>query len=104
MGSLDRTTWRMADRRSLNVDRARLLEAIRLERSRRNRRRFVFPAAAAVAIIASIAIGVSVIGPFAGGVAAATELRRLATIARSRSAPDVGAGEYLLVVSDELRR
>ena len=83
---------------------ARLLDAIRVERSRRRRRRLVLPAAAAVAITTTIAIALSLIGPFGEGVAAATELQRLATIALSRSAREVGSGEFLLIVSDELRR
>ena len=62
----------------------------------------MLPAAAVVAITTTVAIAVSLVGP-GGGVAAATELRRLATIALSTSAPDVGPGEFLFVESDEFR-
>jgi RNA polymerase sigma-70 factor (ECF subfamily) len=85
--------------------RARLLDAIRVEeaRQKRRRRRLVLPAAAAVTVAAIAAVVVAVIGPIGGSTAAATELRRLARIASSTEAPDVGPGEYFLTVSDELR-
>jgi hypothetical protein len=84
--------------------RARLHGAIRIEEARKKRHRFMLPAAAIVAITTTVAIAVSLIGPFGGGLAAATELRRLATIALSTSTPDVRPGEFLFVESDELRR
>lgn len=86
--------------------RARLLRAIRSEeeRSRRRRRHLLLPAAAAAAIATSVAVVVALIGPMGGSTAGATELRRLARIASSTQAPDVGRGEYLLLVSDQLRQ
>jgi hypothetical protein len=83
---------------------ARLHGAIRIEEARRKRRRFILPAAAVLTITTTVAIAISLLGPFGGGVAAATELRRLATIALSTSTPDLGPGEFLFVESDELRR
>jgi hypothetical protein len=69
----------------------------------RGRRRLVLPAAAAVAIAAAAAVVVALIGPIGSSTAAATELRRLAKIASSIEAPEIGPGEYFLTVSDELR-
>ena len=86
--------------------RARLVRAIRSEeaRTRRGRRHLMLPAAAVAAIAAGAAIVVALIGPIGGSTAAAAELRRLAQIASTTEAPAVGPGEYLLVVSEELRR
>jgi hypothetical protein len=84
--------------------RTRLLDAIRIEKARKKRRRFMLPVAAIVAITTTVAIAVSLVGPFGGRVAAATELRRLAAVASSRATPALGPGEFLLVESDELRR
>jgi hypothetical protein len=82
---------------------SRLLDAIGAEKRRtRRRRRVVLPAAAAVALTAA-AVVVALIAPIGGSTAAATELRRLGAIASSAGAPQIGSGEYLLIVSDELR-
>jgi hypothetical protein len=92
------------DAEAIDRARARLLRAIRSEeRARRRRRHLLLPAAALVAIATSVAVVVALIGPMGGSTAGATELRRLAGIASSAHAPDVGPGEYLLVVTDELR-
>jgi hypothetical protein len=84
--------------------RARLLDAIDAEKVRRRwRRRLVLPAAATIGLVVAAAVVVAFIGPIGGSTAAASELRRLETIASSSEAPHVDTGEYLLVVSDELR-
>lgn len=87
------------DRVALDAIRARLDVAIR-EQQRRRRRRRLIPAAAGIAIAAVVGM---IIGLFGGSVGAASELRRLGQIAASRSAPDVGRGESLLIASEELR-
>ena len=84
--------------------RARLLDAIDAEKVRRRwRRRLVLPAAATIALVVAAAVVVAFIGPIGGSTAAASELRRLETIASSSEAPHVATGEYLLVVLEELR-
>jgi hypothetical protein len=88
------------------VDRARsrLLDAIHAEAVRRRwRRRLVLPAAATIAVVVAAAVVVAVVGPIGRSTAAAAELRHLAGIASSAQAPHLAEGEYLLVVSDELR-
>lgn len=92
------------DAEAIDRARVRLLHAIRSEeRARRRRRHVLLPAAAAAAIATSVAVVVALIGPMGGSSAGAAELFRLARIASSTHAPDVGPGEYLLVVTDELR-
>ena len=85
--------------------RSRLLDAIHAEkRRRRTKRRLVLPAAATVALAVATAVVVALVGPIGGSsAAAAAELRRLGTIASSAGGPNLGEGQYLLVVSDELR-
>jgi hypothetical protein len=92
------------DPMALERARARLLEAIHAEGRGRasHRRRFLLPASAAAALAAAVAIVVAVV-PMGGTAAAAAELRRLGAIASSRQLPEVGPGEFLLVVTDELR-
>jgi hypothetical protein len=84
--------------------RSRLLDAIHTEEiRRRRRRRLVLPAAATMALVVAAAVVVALVGPIGGSAAAAAELRRLGTIASSAEVPHLREGEYLLVVSDELR-
>ena len=96
-GSLD-------DPDALDRARSRLLDAIHTEEvRRRRRRRLALPAAATVALVVAAALVVALVGPSGRSTAAAAELRRLASIASSAHVPDLAEGEYLLVVSDELR-
>jgi hypothetical protein len=84
--------------------RSRLLEAIRAEKVRtQRRRRLVLPAAATIALAVVAAVVVALVGPIVGSSAAATELRRLGTIASSAQGPHLGTGQFLLITSDELR-
>jgi hypothetical protein len=84
--------------------RSRLLDAIVTEKRRRHRkRRFFLPAAATIALGVAAAVVVALVGPIGRSTAAAAELRHLAGIASSAQAPHIAEGEYLLVVSDELR-
>jgi RNA polymerase sigma-70 factor, ECF subfamily len=84
--------------------RSRLLDAIASEKRRRHRRRRLFlPAAASIALGVAVALVLALVGPLGGSTAAAAELRHLAGIASSAQAPRLADGEYLLVVSDELR-
>jgi hypothetical protein len=84
--------------------RSRLLDAIAVEKRRRHRKRRLFlPAAATIALGVAAAVVVALVGPIGGSTAAAVELRHLAGIASSAQAPHLAEGEYLLVVSDELR-
>jgi hypothetical protein len=63
----------------------------------------VLPAAATIALVVVVAVVVALVAPIGGSTAAAAELHRLGTIASSAEAPNVAEGDYLLVVSDELR-
>lgn len=84
--------------------RSRLLDAIQAEKlRRRRRRRLVLPAAATFALVVAAAVVVALVGPIGGSTAAASELRRLGTIASSAEGPHLGTGQFLLVTSDELR-
>ena len=88
----------------LDRARSRLLDAIRTEGvRRRRRRRLALPAAATIALVVATAVVVALVGPVGRSTAAAAELRRLASIASSAHVPDLAEGEFLLVVSDELR-
>lgn len=92
------------DPMALQRARERLLEKIHAEKARQAPpgRRFLLPAAAVVALLVALALAVTLV-PIGGPKAAAAELRRLGAIASSAPAPDVGPGEFLLVVADELR-
>ena len=109
MDESDRIRWALGepddDLDAVERARSRLLDAIDAEERRsRRRRRLVLPAAATVALVAAAAVVVALVGPIGGSTAAAaTELRRLGTIASSAEAPDLREGQHLLVVSDELR-
>lgn len=84
--------------------RSRLLDAIDTEERRRRRKRhLVLPAAATFALVAAAAVVIALVAPIGGSTAAAAELRRLGAIASSAEAPNLAEGEYLLIVSDELR-
>lgn len=92
------------DADALDRARSRLLDAIRTEEvRRRRRRRLALPAAATIALVVAAAVVVALVGPPGSSTAAAAELRRLAAIASSSDVPHLEEGEYLLVVSDELR-
>ena len=94
------------DAEAIERARVRLLHAIRSEEDRMRRHRFhlLLPAAAVIAMAVGAAIILTLVVPMGGSTAAATELRRLARIASSTGSPDVGPGEYFLIVSEELRR
>jgi hypothetical protein len=93
------------DQDAIERARSRLLDAIHTEEiRRRRRRRFLLPAAATMALVVAAAVVVALVGPIGGSTAAAAaELRHLGTIASSAGEPNLGEGEYLRLLSDELR-
>jgi len=108
MDESERIRWALGrsgdDPDAVERARSRLLDAIHVEKlRRRTKRRLVLPAAAIIALVVAAAVVVALVGPIGGSTAAASELRRLGAVASSADGPNLGEGQYLLVVSDELR-
>jgi len=82
--------------------RARLREAIRDERPPRRRSALLAAAIAAAVGLVAIAVVFALV-PLGGGPAAAAELRRLGALAADAEGPAIGAGEFVLTPSEELR-